>query len=46
MMKLILICVPILIGIGVLIFIIHSVQNADDAIEDDDGNIIKYNKHN
>jgi hypothetical protein len=44
-MILIKICVPIIIGIVFLIFIIHSIQNADDAIEDENGDIISYRRH-
>jgi hypothetical protein len=35
---------PIILGIAFLIFLFKSVINADDAIEDDEGHIIGYQR--
>jgi hypothetical protein len=40
------ICAILILGILFLIFILYSVVNADDAIEDDKGNIIGYKPNN
>jgi len=44
MIKFIIICLLIIIGILFLLFILHSLENADDAIEDKHGNIVKYKR--
>jgi hypothetical protein len=41
-MKLLIICTVLIIAIFIAIWIIYEVENAMEAIEDEDGNIIGY----